>query len=318
MRARPAVVGGFILGAFALGVAAILFFGGEQLFATTSHVVLFFNEFIGGLDVGAPVTFRGVRVGSVENTAIRFSTKTMTARIPVVLGIQSERITWEDTKLGVGDFERLVQAGLRAQLSLQSLVTGQLRVDLEFRPGTPAHFVGTISGVPEIPTVPSELGQFRNQLANLPLRELADSAQRALASFERLSDHLDAKLDPLADSAHRALEAATQTLQKTDEAMGRVQAEASSALHDLDSLLVDAQRQLDARSSDLGRTLTAADHAARQAETLLNSLNSLAEPRAQFRSNLEATARDLAATASSLRSFSNTIERNPSALLMSR
>jgi paraquat-inducible protein B len=212
--------------------------------------------------------------------------------------------------------EDLIRAGLRAQLSLQSLVTGQLRVDLDFWPDAPAQLVGTIKDLPEIPTVSSELGQLRNQLAQLPLRELADAAQSALTAFGHLADHLDARPDPLIDSAHRTADAATRTLQTTDEAIREVEAEASTMLRHLDSLLVDAHRQLDARSGELGHTLTAADRTLRRAETLLGSLTGLAEPRSQFRGNLEATVRDLAASVRSLRNFAETIERNPNALLL--
>ena len=97
-----------------------------------------------------------------------------------------------------------------------------------------------------------------------------------------------------------------------------LQADASGALRDLDSLIVDAHRQLDARGGELSQTLTAADRTVGQAETLLDSLNGLAEPRSQFRGNLEAAVRDLAASASSLRNFAETVERNPNALLMGR
>jgi paraquat-inducible protein B len=320
MRARPAVVGGFILGALGLLAAGILFFGSLRLFATTSRVVVFFSESVAGIEVGAPVTFHGVPIGSVKSIALQFSTDNMTARIPVLLELQPERITWQGRKLSgsLADYQRLVQAGLRAQLALQSLLTGQLRVDLDFRPGTPARLVGAIPGVPEIPTIPSELGQLRNQLANLPLRELADSAQRALTSFGHLSDHIDARLDPLLDSVHRTADTATRTLQTANEAVRRVQGDASTALHDADSLLLDARRQLDARSGELGHTLTASDRAVRQAETFLGSLNGLAEPRSPFRGDLEAAVRDLAATASALRDFAGTIERNPNSLLMGR
>ena len=103
--------------------------------------------------------------------------------------------------------------------------------------------------------MPSDLGQLRNQLTQLRLRELADTAQQALAAVGRLSDHLDATIDPLAKSAQRTADAATQTLQTTDEAVHRVQADASTALRDLDSLIVDAHRQLDARGGELSRTL---------------------------------------------------------------
>lgn len=83
-------------------------------------------------------------------------------------------------------------------------------------------------------------------------------------------------------------------------------------------LLVDANRQLNNRGGELSRTLISADRAVNQAETFLKSLNSLAESRSQFRSNIEAAVRDLSATASSLRGFAETVERNPNAILLGR
>jgi paraquat-inducible protein B len=242
----------------------------------------------------------------------------MTAQIPVYLDIQLNRLILEGETSGAPDYDRLIRAGLRAQVVVQSFVTGQLRVDLDFRPSTRATLSGAIQGVPEIPAVPSDLSQLRNQLAELPLHELAESAQQAFTSLTRLSDHVDTMLDPLAKSAQRTADAATQTLQTTDEAVHRLQADASTGLRDLDSLIVDAHRQLDARGGELSQTLTAADRTVRQAETLLDSLNGVAEPRSQVRGNLEAALRDLAASASSLRSFAETVERNPNALFTGR
>lgn len=320
MNSRSAVVGAFILGALALVVAGILFFGGTRLFATSTRAVVFFGESVAGLDVGSPVTFHGVRIGSVQSIAIHFSTDTMTARIPVYLEIQPTRLIYEGKVLGgsAADYANLVRAGLRAQLSLQSFVTGQLRVDLDFRPETPAELIGKTRDVPEIPAIPSELSQLRNQLTQLPLRELADTARQAFASVQRVSDHLDSALDPLSKGALRTTDAATQTLHTTEEAMRRIQAEAVAALRDLDSLLVDARNQLKARGGEVSRTLAAANRAVRDAETLLESLNGLAEARSQFRGDLESAVRDLAASASSLRGFAETIERDPNALLVGR
>ncbi|MBB5462440.1 MlaD family protein [Paraburkholderia sp. Cpub6] len=320
MNSRPAIVGGFILGALALGVAGILFFGGGRLFATSTRVVVFFSESVAGLEVGAPVTYRGVRIGSVKSIAVRFSPDTMTAQIPVYLEFQSRQLILEGKNFGAtpADFERLVKAGLRAQLALQSFVTGQLRVDLDFRPGTPVQLTGVGTDVPEIPAVPSDLNQLRNQLAGLPLREVAAAAQQTFISVGRLSDHLDAALDPLAKSALRTTAAATQAFQTVDDAVRQVKTDASSALHDLGSLINDAHGQFDVRNGELSRTLVATDRVARQAETLLDSLNGLVEPGAPFRSDLEASTRDLAVSTSHLRNFSETVDRNPNALLMGR
>lgn len=41
--ARPAAVGGFLLGGLAIVVAAILFFGGGKVFATRTKAVVFFE-----------------------------------------------------------------------------------------------------------------------------------------------------------------------------------------------------------------------------------------------------------------------------------
>jgi len=72
LPSRPAAVGGFLLGGMAIVVAAILFFGGGEMFAVKTKAVVFFEGSVGGLVQGAPVTFRGVRVGSVESIGIEF------------------------------------------------------------------------------------------------------------------------------------------------------------------------------------------------------------------------------------------------------
>ena len=228
MTARPAAVGAFIIGALGLTVLLILFFGGTHGFASTSQVVVFFHESIAGLDAGASVTLRGAPIGLVKSITIRLSPDAITARIPVVLEFQANKVIWEDNKPAseVVDFKRLVEAGLRAQLALQSLITGQLRVDLDFYPGTPVQLVGADESLPEIPTIQSDLGQFRKELTGLKLQELAEAAQKAFSAVARLSDHLDAEIGPLSVSIHRTLDTATDTLKDTDEAVRRVQGEA--------------------------------------------------------------------------------------------
>src|SRR3546814_14408160 len=70
VAARPAVIGAFVLGGLAIATAAILFFGGGRLFERTTHAVVFFEGSVAGLDIGSPVTFLCVRVGSVERIAL--------------------------------------------------------------------------------------------------------------------------------------------------------------------------------------------------------------------------------------------------------
>jgi len=68
--ARPTAIGAFVLGGIAIVVAAILFFGSGELFTRTNRAVVYFEGSVGGLVAGAPVTFRGVHVGSVASVSL--------------------------------------------------------------------------------------------------------------------------------------------------------------------------------------------------------------------------------------------------------
>src|SRR5262245_35059763 len=93
-EARPAVVGGFVLGGLCLVIAAVIFFGGARLFVRTDRAVVFFEHSVGGLVPGASVTFRGVRVGSVASVALVLDTDSLRAQIPVYLELVPAYVTF--------------------------------------------------------------------------------------------------------------------------------------------------------------------------------------------------------------------------------
>jgi len=314
---RSIAVGTFILSALAIGVAIILFFGGSRLFVHHIRLVAFFEGSVAGLQIGAPVTFRGVRIGLVRQISVRLTSGNAVVHIPVILELDPHKIAWQDGPLieATAHYRQLVDSGLRAELQLQSLITGEMNVNLDFRPGSPAHIVGGVPELPEIPTVPSDYERLRENLLQLQLRNLTDSAEHALNAIQQLSTHLDKVIDPLTGSVRRTADTATRTLQTVDSAIQRVQRDASSALHGVTALTDDARRQINSRGDDLGRAIARVDDTARKAGTLIDSLNELTAPRSQLRGDLESAARDLAATAGSLRNFSQALERDPSALL---
>ena len=139
MKASPAMVGGFVLGGLTLAALAILFFGGMRLFTPTLQAVVFFPSSVAGLAVGAPVTFRGVQVGSVRKIALRLNVADRSSIIPTYIELDADRISWQDDaatgpkSTAEPGIPRLVQAGLRATLSTPSLVTGQLALHRELR-----------------------------------------------------------------------------------------------------------------------------------------------------------------------------------------
>src|SRR5258708_39792204 len=91
--AKPAAVGGFVLGGLAIVVAAVLFFGGGDTFSTKTKAVVFFEGSVGGLTAGAPVTFDGVRVGTVSKVALMVDPANLKAQIPVYLELEPDQVT---------------------------------------------------------------------------------------------------------------------------------------------------------------------------------------------------------------------------------
>lgn len=318
--ARPAAVGGFVLGGLALAVLVILLFGSSRLFERTTRAVVFFTGSVAGLDVGSSVTFRGVPVGSVQGMSLHLSPKGQ-ARIAVMIELLPGRVKLDEDAAHPTEasLDSLIAAGLRAQLEVQSFITGQLRVNLDFRPGTPTEqFAADTGGLPQIPALPSDLERLRATVSELPLKDLAENTGRVLLSIQRLADKLNTDLDPLLEGARTGLASATRTLDTSQQVIVHLDAELSRTLTELDRLAVDAREQLDGRSGDLARLLGSADRATRRAETLLASLDAMTAPRSPARGDLEAAIRDLAASAASLRGFSRSIERDPSALLRGR
>ncbi len=317
---KSTAVGAFVLGAMGLGVAAILLFGGLRLFTDTLRVVVFFQDSVAGLTVGAPVTLRGVKVGTVRDMKVYVRLPELTPVIPVYLEIEPGQVSWNKGSLGTGsaDFELAVKAGLRAQLATQSLVTGQLAVNLDFHPDTPVRLTGLAREVPEIPSIPSDLEHIKNQIADLNLPDLAEKARLALTGIQTIVGELSGTIAPLAGSAQQTTDAARVALEASTAAIRQVQADASRTLGSIDRLANATQAQIAVTGRDMTKVLTSATRATERAEILIGALNAMTGPRAPIREDLEAAIRDLAASAGALRSFTRELERNPAAALMGR
>jgi paraquat-inducible protein B len=172
-KANPAVIGGFVIGAIALIVIGLLVFGGTNWFTQHNKYIAYFPGSVNGLRAGAPVSFRGVTIGQVTEIKVMFNPETVSAQIPVVMDLDPSQIemTAPDPAASAGqDAERLIKAGLRAQLQSQSLLTGLLFVNLDFGKQAQARLVGGPQPYPEIPTIPSELEQLQQSAGDVAMR----------------------------------------------------------------------------------------------------------------------------------------------------
>jgi paraquat-inducible protein B len=316
---RQTAVGAFVLGGIVLALAAVVLFGKFNLFNPGVRAAVIFQDSIAGLSVGAPVTFRGVRVGAVDGIGIQYDTKTRIAYIPVTVTIDTDRalVMGERRKVTL-DLPDLVAHGLRAELNVQSFVTGQSQIDLDFDPASPAIMHEHVSQLPEIPTRQSTLQRATQQLSQLPLRELADDTVATLKSLRALSEKLNTSLPPLIESLKATADKSGQTVDTAGQAIKSLQTRLDTTLAAIEKAANAGDQQLTQRGAELHTLLTATNQTTLQMNDLVGNLRNMTSDRAASRANVEATLRDLAAAAASLRGFANDIEHNPQLLLTGR
>ncbi len=318
-KANPAAIGGFVVGAAALLVVGVLVFGSGKLWKATRPWVSYFPGSVKGLQVGAPVTFRGVKIGQVTS-------------IKAVLNVRDEPLTiltpvyWEyDTDMvetvGISRAELnkmaaagrpvdqlLIKRGLRAQLQLQSFVTGQKFIQIDFHPDTPIRLVGVDTDVPEYPTIPSSLAHLTKSLEELPLREIGDAALNLLHHADQLVNSPEVKA---------VLRSANDTL-KTYDKVGRnidskIIPQTSKLVKNIDTQIIPQTSKL---VQDLDSQVTpAARDALKEAEATLATYRDLMAEGSPVRYELVVLLSEAAAAARSIRVLTDYLERHPEALL---
>lgn len=331
MKMRPEAlrVGLFALLGMAVLAAALIAVFGTGLFSTSERAVLNFRGSVYGLQLGSPVVLRGVRVGTVRRIDLAASGGKFA--VPVVVELDSARL-----QSIVADrpdaLAALVQQGLVAQLATQSLLTGQLYVDLDLRgPGTAP--VRDASGLLQIPTGLTRLESLQEQLGKIDLNRLAQelsdtmAAARGLAggpeikrtlaelaqasaALARLAGTLDRRLPALGDAAQGTLREARDASRRIGGAadqMGSAAARVASAAGQAEALMAKG-------SPMMSSVQQAADELARTAAALRQATS---DDAASVQSVQRAMA-DVSRAARAVRELADLIEEQPQSLIRGR
>jgi paraquat-inducible protein B len=162
MRANPTAIGLFLIGAVVLAVVGVATLASATWFSPQSTFVSFFRESVNGLEPGAAVKFQGAPVGRVTDILIQIDERDKTFRVPVRYDIDLRRLTTPAGTFVDLDAELVLQQqianGLRARLQMESIVTGQLYIELSYNEeARPAEFEVRPTAYPEIPTSASLL-----------------------------------------------------------------------------------------------------------------------------------------------------------------
>jgi paraquat-inducible protein B len=309
------MVGAFVLGSLAILIAVIIGLGSSHLFTREHKFVLFFSSDVNGLNVGAPVKFRGVEIGSVSRILLSLGglggnlQQSAQIRIPVVIQLDSRKLFAHGSELDLDDPKQIaaaIELGLRGQLKTESLLTGLCYIDLDMHPETPIKFyLGRNSPYPEIPTVQTALEQAQTAIIRI-------MAALEKVDFNALVTSLTQTANSVTDlvKSHKVRE----TIASLDQTSQSLNATAQSIKNTSDTL----DKQVGPAAEDLRKTTASARAALQQARDTLAAVRTVLGPGSPIDYQLTQTLEQTGDAARSLRQLTDYLQRNPSSVIRGR
>ncbi|QJE98108.1 intermembrane transport protein PqiB [Luteolibacter luteus] len=256
----------------------------KSIFVPDRRCLLFFDQSVRGLTVGAPVEFRGIPLGRVTDISFENS-PSGDSRVPVLIEIDSDVLkkAVENVDQSQDVLAEGVRRGLRASLSTGSLLTGALFVALDFVPNAPPATLTKSGEFDVIPTQSSGLAQLEDKINSI------------LAKLERL---------PLEETLDKFGNAADEIAITVKDARGAID-EAEAALAQAKKLL--ARDETQNLTAELEATL----------KEVRGSVESLG-PNGAMQGDLARTLDELRAALRAFKTLSDSIEEKPNSLLFGR
>ena len=314
-RISPAVIGAFVVGGFAILVVALVVVGSGKMFKKPIRFVCMFPGDLNGLKIGAPVKVRGVQVGEVAAIRLRLDPSEGQIRqgftgfrLPVIIDLDKSMLkergaTGALDERGVEDW---IKRGMRAQLQVESLLTGLLYIDLDLHKGTQPNFILQPGGpYQEIPTVPTDLAQLQEHLMEtldkfekIDFKGLVNSITTAADSINSLANSSDLK------ETLQSLKGTVANLNQTILAARQVLNNANGQIHPL--------------VMDLRETSDETNETMKEVRATLVKLQQGLDPSSPLIVHLNQTLESLDQTSQSMGELADYLQRNPAALIRGR
>ncbi|HEX8271325.1 MAG TPA: MlaD family protein [Longimicrobiaceae bacterium] len=318
MRANPTAIGLFMMGGIVLAITGVATLASASWFEEQSIFVSYFGESVNGLDVGAPVKFQGVPVGRVTNLHIQIELRDKTFQVPVQYEIDLTRLTsvagtfvnLEDQRV----LRQQIRDGLRAQLQMESMVTGQLYIELAYnKDAKPPELERRPTPFPEIPTSPSLLAAFGTQAGSM-VGDVLKILFRVNEMLEEVNmEELNRSVVASAGAVERmaespGLQTALADAPKMTAQLNRTLAEMETLAARLGGTVDPLQLQLAGTSSEVVLTLQAVRQTMEETRGLISQDSGVGY-------RMEEAMASMAGAAEALRALAVTLERNPDMLL---
>jgi paraquat-inducible protein B len=319
-RQHPRAVGTFVLGAVVLLLAAIVLLSAGDWLTPKDRFVVFFPGSVRGLNPGAAITFRGIKMGEVKEVTALISGKSADPiQIEVVFELRRNLVvprtaadeSWRHVR-GAELARQLIAAGIRGRLLSESLLTGQKYIDFDFLPHEPARLSSLSRRYPELPTAPSAMEKLSERseailakLADLPVDRMLEDLRQALQSLRALLESPD-------------LKGAIAGARRSGEAV-------PPAIEDVRAVAADTRRLLATVESDVHATGGETAETARRLRASLDRLdgtlgrvNDVAASSDDARVQAVRTLQDLSRTLDALRGLADYLESHPEAVLQGK
>ncbi|MGD9233581.1 MAG: MlaD family protein [Desulfobacterales bacterium] len=318
-RASKTVIGIFVISALALVVAGVLIFGSGDLLKERYKFMLFFQDSVKGLNVGAPVVFKGVKVGEVKDIAVIENPLKSSFYIQVIIELTSGKIKQSITKEFGGVKEtyeycnQLIKQGLRAELGLQSVVTGQLQIELNFHPEEKAVLFGGNDRWQEIPTIPSKFEKFTKTLENLPLDEIVNKLTSSLNRIDALLT--SPEIPEILKSMKLTMEDARQFSYKANTEIQPLIKKLDAVLETYSKFAQNLDRQIDPLSSNVQKLVKMVAEASQQADKTLKTFENVVSEDSITMVELKETLKEFTSAARSIRNLADYLNRHPETIV---
>jgi len=208
----------------------------DSLYKENIEFIMLFKDSIRGLSPGAPVEFRGIRLGTVAQ--VPFFTEQMQQKLdsdfrtPVLIRIEPERlknIVGQETNIP-DNIQGLIKSGLRGSMKTGNLLSGALFIDFDFYPNEKLQKeANEIDGYPVIPTISVGLAQIQQKLLdtldkvnNLPLNPMIQQATKTLNESQQTLKRLQQTIDNLNKlTSSQSMQQLPADMQKTLQELNR-------------------------------------------------------------------------------------------------
>lgn len=314
-QANKTVIGSFVVGALVLVVAGIFVFGSGKFLAQKHTCVMYFEGSVKGLNEGASVVFRGVKIGTVDRIVLRAYAEELSFEIPVFIEIEPDRLerVGEQRQSPEVTMKQLIQKGLKAQLQMQSMVTGQLIVELDFHPDKPIQLRGKDPKYIEIPTIQADMAELMKKIEKVPIEKIFEKLLSAVEGIEKVVNAPEVmssvrSLDQTLVSAHKLVENVNRHIVPLAQSI-------EGTMEDSRKLVQNINTQIEPLAVSIKGTADAATETIVQAEkTLVTVGNSLGEDSALIY-DLNQSLNELSEAARSIRFLADYLNRHPESLI---